>query len=155
MDISLEKFDQACGSLASLPVKPKTTATLREGVYRLRHQLNKALRRGYSYEDLAEALKKSEIEISPETLKQYLSQANNRKSSKKKKSVFSVSSSIAQVEAATEFVSEPLVEPVLVQEVETVVDAVKKKSTSSSQPKRRFTSASDDESDTDEFFAYK
>lgn len=78
MEISQEKLDATVGFIDQLAKQKKVPPPQYEAVYRIRHVLNKAIKRKVTYEELAEALNKQGWEITAETLRQYLSQANNR-----------------------------------------------------------------------------
>jgi hypothetical protein len=58
--------------LTKLPEKPKEDLSLREAIKQLQVQLKDALKKGYSYPDLAEMLTDQGIKISALTLKNYL-----------------------------------------------------------------------------------
>jgi predicted transcriptional regulator len=63
-------------SLQKLPEAKKEEITLRYAVAELRETLNQALKKGYTYSDLAALLEKQGMEISPLTLSQYLTEVN-------------------------------------------------------------------------------
>jgi molybdenum cofactor biosynthesis enzyme MoaA len=63
-------------SLQKLPEAKKEEITLRDAVDELRETLKQALKKGYTYSDLAALLKKQGMEISPLTLSQYLTEVN-------------------------------------------------------------------------------
>jgi hypothetical protein len=67
--------------LDSLPVKPKEQLSLREAVSQLQPQIQEALSKGYSYQDVADMLAKQSITISASTLKNYVP-SGRRKSAK-------------------------------------------------------------------------
>lgn len=70
--VQKEAVDQVGTFLQDLPEKPKETFSLREAVSRLRDQIQAALAKGYSYDDLAAMLTKQGVEISASTLKNYV-----------------------------------------------------------------------------------
>ena len=82
--IPVARLETAIDKLDKLHKKPKAEFTLRETIYQLRHKLNSALKKGYSYEDLAQILESQHITISPRTLQQYLSDTRKRSASKPK-----------------------------------------------------------------------
>lgn len=84
MEISQEKLEATVGFIDQLAKQKKVLPPQYEAVYRIRHVLNKAIKRKVTYEELAEALNKQGWEITAETLRQYLSQANNRHKRKAK-----------------------------------------------------------------------
>jgi hypothetical protein len=67
--------------LNALPIKPKEQLSLREAVGQLQEQIQEALAKGYSYQDVADMLAKQGIMISASTLKNYVP-SGKRKSSK-------------------------------------------------------------------------
>lgn len=83
--IAVTKLDKISTKLGELNKKQKSELNLRESIYYLRHKLNRALRQGYSYQDLSQILAEQKIIISATTLKQYLTKtAKNTRSSKRK-----------------------------------------------------------------------
>lgn len=84
MEISQEKLEATVGVIDQLAKQKKVLPPQYEAVYRIRHVLNKAIKRKVTYEELAEVLNKQGWEITAETLRQYLSQANNRNKRKAK-----------------------------------------------------------------------
>ncbi|BBD63656.1 mobilization protein MobC (plasmid) [Nostoc sp. HK-01] len=82
--IPIEKLQTTLSELDKLEEKNKDELSLRESVYFLREKLQAALKKGYSYQDLAEILEKQEISISAATLKQYLTEIEKEKSLKKR-----------------------------------------------------------------------
>lgn len=83
--IAVTKLDKISTKLGELDKKQKSELNLRESIYYLRHNLKRALRQGYSYQDLVQILAEQNIIISPTTLKQYLtSTIKNTRSSKRK-----------------------------------------------------------------------
>ena len=84
--IPVARLETTIDKLDKLHKKPKAEFTLRETIYQLRHKLNSALKKGYSYEDLAQILESQHITISPRTLQQYLSDTKKRSVSKPKPS---------------------------------------------------------------------
>lgn len=81
--VSKQSVNQAGVFLQELPEKPKENLSLREAVGQLRDQIQAALAKGYSYDDLSKMLTDKGIEISPTTLKSYVP-AGRRQSSKDK-----------------------------------------------------------------------
>ncbi|MBD2091832.1 hypothetical protein H6F67_18475 [Microcoleus sp. FACHB-1515] len=70
--IKVKTIEKAIETLAAVPEKPKEEVSLREAIEFMKETLVQLLDRGYSYEEIAEMLKESEIQISGATLKQYL-----------------------------------------------------------------------------------
>ncbi|WP_202925161.1 hypothetical protein [Myxacorys almedinensis] len=73
--VSKNAITQASSSLQDLPEKPKEIWSLREAINLLKDQITVALDRGYSYTEVSQMLSKTGVEISPSTLKYYLSSA--------------------------------------------------------------------------------
>lgn len=73
-----KKIDSILKKLDKLPKKEKSEFSLRETIYRFRDKLNRALKRGYSYEDLSNILAEQEVFVSVNMLRQYLRDANNK-----------------------------------------------------------------------------
>ena len=84
--IPIARLETTISKLDELHKKPKAKFTLRETIYRLRHKLNSALLKGYSYQDLSQILKEQHITISPRTLQQYLADTKRKTTSKLKAS---------------------------------------------------------------------
>ena len=76
VQVTLDKLDK-------LESKPKDELTLRESISLLSDKLHSALKKGYSYQDLAEILETQKILISATTLKQYLSEIDKEKRGRK------------------------------------------------------------------------
>ena len=81
--VTKQSVNQAGVFLQDLPEKPKENLSLREAVGQLRDQIQAALAKGYSYDDLSKMLTEKGIEISATTLKSYVP-AGKRQSSKDK-----------------------------------------------------------------------
>lgn len=62
-----------------IPPKPKKGMTLREIIQKSRPMINKALKRGYTYEEIAAFLTEEGINIKAVTLKQYLAESTKTK----------------------------------------------------------------------------
>ena len=82
--IRIEKLETTLGKLEKLEKKQQEELSLKESIYFLREQLESALKKGYSYQDLAEILLSDGINISAATLKQYLNESIQEKRSKKR-----------------------------------------------------------------------
>ncbi len=82
--ISLEKLETTLETLDNLSEKKQKEMTLRQSVHFLRDKLQKALKKGYTYQDLSEILEQQEILISAATLKQYLTEGGKKVKSKKR-----------------------------------------------------------------------
>ncbi|MEH2238981.1 hypothetical protein [Nostoc sp.] len=81
--IPIDKLQATLASLEKLEQKDKEELSLPESVYFLRDQLKSALKKGYSYLDLSEILKIQEIKVSAATFKQYLTEIEKEKRSRK------------------------------------------------------------------------
>ena len=82
--ISLETLETTLETLDNLSEKKQKEMTLRQSVHFLRDKLQKALKKGYTYQDLSEILEQQEILISAATLKQYLTEGGKKVRSKKR-----------------------------------------------------------------------
>ncbi|MBW4566424.1 MAG: hypothetical protein KME32_36325 [Mojavia pulchra JT2-VF2] len=82
--IPLEKVQTTLSELEKLEDKAKEELSLRESISFLREKLQSALKKGYSYQDLSLILAKQEIKISAATLKQYLTEIEREKRSRKR-----------------------------------------------------------------------
>ena len=82
--IHVDQLQTTLDKLEHLKAKPKEELTLRESIYFLKDKLKKALKKGYSYQDLSEILAEQEIFISAATLKQYLSGISKESTSRKR-----------------------------------------------------------------------
>ncbi len=80
-NIAPSVVSQVHAFLDELPAKPKEQLSLREAVGQLQDQIQEALTKGYSYQDVADMLEKQGIMISASTLKNYVP-SGKRKSSK-------------------------------------------------------------------------
>lgn len=65
---------------ARIPPKPKQGMTLREVISKSKAMINLALKRGYTYEEIAAILSEEGISIKAATLKQYLAESKSKKS---------------------------------------------------------------------------
>lgn len=81
--VQKQSIDQASTFLQELPEKPKENLSLREAIDKLRDQIQGALAKGYSYDDLAKMLSDKGIGISASTLKNYVP-SGKRQASKDK-----------------------------------------------------------------------
>lgn len=64
---------------ARLPPKPKESMTLKEVILKSKTMINKALKRGYSYDEIAAILSEEGISVKGTTLKQYLAETTQPK----------------------------------------------------------------------------
>jgi len=80
IDINEEQFKSILEKVeARLPPKPKQGMTLREAISKFKPTITKALRRGYTYEEVAFILTEEGISIKGATLKQYLAELKGKK----------------------------------------------------------------------------
>lgn len=73
--VSKDSLTGASTALQDLPEKPKEIWSLREAINLLKDQITLALDRGYTYTEVSQMLSSKGVEISPSTLKYYLSSA--------------------------------------------------------------------------------
>ena len=65
---------------ARIPPKPKQGMTLKQVIMKSRAMINLALKRGYTYEEIAAILTEEGISIKGATLKQYLTESKSKRS---------------------------------------------------------------------------
>lgn len=72
--IEPEKISAAKKRLQALPVKPKTpkSVPLSEAIRQIKNEVQAALKRGYTFDEIALALKEDGIEVGTPTLKSYV-----------------------------------------------------------------------------------
>ncbi len=83
--VSKGAISSASSILDGLPEKPKEIWSLREAIDLLKEPISAALDRGYSYAEVSKMLTEKGVEISPSTLKYYLSSARREKDGSKPK----------------------------------------------------------------------
>ncbi len=83
--VSKDAISGASTALQDLPEKPKEIWSLREAINLLKDQITLALDRGYTYTEVSQMLSTKGVEISPSTLKYYLSSARKEDGSGKTK----------------------------------------------------------------------
>lgn len=83
--VSKDAISGASNALQDLPEKPKEIWSLREAINLLKDQITVALDRGYTYTEVSQMLSSKGVEISPSTLKYYLSSARKEDGSGKTK----------------------------------------------------------------------
>jgi len=64
---------------ARLPPKPKESMTLKEVILKSKTMISKALKRGYSYDEIAAILSEEGISVKGTTIKQYLAETTKSK----------------------------------------------------------------------------
>lgn len=81
IDIDEDKLKSILSKVeARTPTKPKQGMTLREVIMKSKAMINKALKRGYTYEEIAAILTEEGISIKGATLKQYLTESKSKRS---------------------------------------------------------------------------
>lgn len=70
--ISIEVIEALESVLDKLEPKPKPNLSQSEKLFKLRHKIERVLRLGYSYEEIAFVLKQQDIIISSKMLESYL-----------------------------------------------------------------------------------
>ena len=83
--VSKGAISSAATILEGLAEKPKEIWSLREAIDLLKEPISAALDRGYSYAEVSKMLTEKGVEISPSTLKYYLSSARKEKDGSKPK----------------------------------------------------------------------
>ena len=80
IDINEDQFKSILEKVeARIQPKPKQRMTLREAISKFKPTITKALRRGYTYEEVAFILTEEGISIKGATLKQYLAESKGKK----------------------------------------------------------------------------
>jgi hypothetical protein len=80
IDINDEQFKSILEKVeARIQPKPKQGMTLREAISKFKPTITKALKRGYTYEEVAAILTEEGISIKGATLKQYLAESKGKK----------------------------------------------------------------------------
>lgn len=80
IDINDQQFKSILEKVeARIQPKPKQGMTLREAISKFKPTITKALRRGYTYEEVAVILTEEGISIKGATLKQYLAESKGKK----------------------------------------------------------------------------
>lgn len=80
IDIDEDKLKSILEKVAArTPVKPKQGMTLREVITKAKPMITKALKRGYTYDEIAAILTEEGISIKGATLKQYLTESKSKK----------------------------------------------------------------------------
>ena len=128
--VSKAAISQASLTLIDLPEKPKEIWSLREAINALQDQIILALDRGYDYTEIATMLTKQGVEISPSTLKYYLSSVRPGKNSKRRVVGKLTEKTLTNANAA---VSDAIVEPDVVNELDVVKKARGRKSKTDSE----------------------
>lgn len=99
IDINEEQFKSILEKVeARIQPKPKQGMTLREAIAKFKPTITKALKRGYTYEEVAAILTEEGISIKAATLKQYLAESKGKKRSSETASTNQAKSSTHQAE---------------------------------------------------------
>ncbi len=99
IDINEEQFKSILEKVeARIQPKPKQGMTLREAISKFKPTITKALKRGYTYEEVAFILTEEGISIKGATLKQYLAESKNKKRPNETAPVSSAKSSTPTVD---------------------------------------------------------
>lgn len=102
---------------ARTPLKPKQGMTLREVIMKSKAMINKALKRGYTYEEIAAILTEEGISIKGATLKQYLTESKSKRSK-----TTPTGSAVDSTTATEELSSKPDIKPEATAEAEPDLD---------------------------------
>ena len=105
--VSKAAISQASSTLMDLPDKPKEIWSLREAINALQDQIILALDRGYDYSEISTMLTQQGVEISPSTLKYYLSAVRRGKNSKRRVVGKLTETTLTNANAAVDSMSEP------------------------------------------------
>jgi Na+/phosphate symporter len=105
--VSEAAISQASLTLMDLPEKPKEIWSLREAINALQDQIILALDRGYDYSEISTMLTKQGVEISPSTLKYYLSGVRRGKNGKRRVVGKLTKTTLTNANAAVDGMSEP------------------------------------------------
>lgn len=105
--VSKAAISQASSTLMDLPDKPKEIWSLREAINALQEQIILALDRGYDYPEISTMLTQQGVEISPSTLKYYLSAVRRGKTSKRRVVGKLTETTLTNANAAVDAMSEP------------------------------------------------
>jgi len=103
---------------ARIPPKPKQGMTLKEVIMKSRAMINLALKRGYTYEEIAAILTSEGISIKGATLKQYLTESKSKRS----KTTPQPKSAVEPTTTTAELSSNPDTSPETKAEVDTNLD---------------------------------
>jgi hypothetical protein len=119
IDIDEEKLKSLLEKVeARIPPKPKQGMTLREVIMKSKAMINLALKRGYTYEEIAAILTSEGISIKGATLKQYLTESKSKRS----KTAPQPKPALEQTTATTKSSSNPDISPDTKAEADTNLD---------------------------------
>jgi len=76
-----ERIEAAKSRLRALPEKPKAPKALSiaEAIRQIKNEVRAALKRGYTFDEIAQALKEDGIDVGTPTLKSYVSRSNKKR----------------------------------------------------------------------------
>lgn len=101
IDIDEQQFKSILEKVeARIQPKPKQGMTLREAISKFKPTITKALKRGYTYEEVAAILTDEGISIKAATLKQYLAESKGKKRSSETAPVNQAKSSTQKAESS-------------------------------------------------------
>jgi hypothetical protein len=76
-----ERIEAAKSRLRALPEKPKASKafSMAEAIRQIKNEVRAALKRGYTFDEIAQALKEDGIDVGTPTLKSYVSRGNKKR----------------------------------------------------------------------------
>jgi len=76
-----ERIEAAKSRLRALPEKPKAPKafSIAEAIRQIKNEVRAALKRGYTFDEIAQALKEDGIDVGTPTLKSYVSRGNKKR----------------------------------------------------------------------------
>lgn len=132
LDINEEKLKSILDKVSErTPEKPKPGMTLKEVILRSKSVIRQALKRGYTYDEIAVILSEEGIPVKGATIKQYLSEASRtRRTTKGKAATGSTGNLRSESQTARPQESETLPETVPETKTETPAEAQTEKKSS-------------------------
>ena len=81
-EVDPDRIEAAKTRLRALPEKPKAprTYSLSQAIGQIKNEVRAALKRGYTFDEIAQALKEDGIDVGTPTLKSYVSRGNKKRS---------------------------------------------------------------------------
>ena len=81
-EVEPDRIEAAKTRLRALPEKPKAprTYSLSQAIGQIKNEVRAALKRGYTFDEIAQALKEDGIDVGTPTLKSYVSRGNKKRS---------------------------------------------------------------------------
>ncbi len=79
--VERERIEAAKSRLRALPEKPKAPKafSIAEAIRQIKNEVRAALKRGYTFDEIAQALKEDGIDVGTPTLKSYVSRGNKKR----------------------------------------------------------------------------